>query len=110
MNISLTNQASKQTLSPTPNKQITFLNNNLIFNSETNDPNMVEISFDYLMIYNGLVILLFLIMLIYIKCLRRKNYELSNIVNKYELLPFHQSPSPGSNSPRGFFFSHKKIN
>jgi hypothetical protein len=45
-------------------------------------------------------------MTIYIKCLRRKNKELSDTIKNNAVLPFHHSPSdsPGSNSPRRQFF------
>lgn len=71
-----------------------------------NNVKVFEVSFTYLIGYNMLIILLFTVMSIYIKCLRRKNKELSDTIKNNIVLPFHYSP--GSSSPGRHFFALDK--
>lgn len=103
------------TLVNTPTIQPTIKNSNISTNSRNllvthNNIKVGEISFNYLIGYNMLIILLFTIMSIYINCLRRKNKELSDTIKNNAVLPFHHSPSnsPGSSSPRRQFFTLNK--
>jgi uncharacterized Fe-S radical SAM superfamily protein PflX len=96
------------TLVNTPTIQPTIKNSTIFNNQRTlavthNNVKVFEVSFSYLIGYNMLIILLFTIMSIYIKCLRRKNKELSDTIKNNVVLPFHHSP--GSSSPGRHFFA-----
>jgi len=102
------------TLINTPTRQPSIKDSHISNNSRTllvthNNVKVFEVSFNYLIGYNMLIILLFTIMTIYIRCLRRKNKELSDTIKSNIVLPFHYSPgnSPMSSPGRQFFALNK---
>jgi len=99
------------TLVNTPTSRPTIKDSNISYNSRNllvthNNIKVFEVSFSYLIGYNMLIILLFTVMSIYIKCLRRKNKELSDTIKNNIVLPIHYSP--GSSSPGRHFFALNK--
>ena len=106
--------APTPTLVNTPTKQPSFKSSQISNTSRSllvthNNMKVFEIPFNYLVGYNMLIILLITVLSVYIRCLRRKNKELSDTIKNNIVLPFHHTPSnsPGSNSPGRHYFPLK---